>query len=379
MQVNTNYNCKFKWQYGPVLPRTSSSPYSPSSSLQPTPQPTLTLPATPPQSSTLPTWPALAVPPTRSPTYTKASPPAASALPATPFRRTPTQPHAALPSRLPAPLPIAITRSMVWEGWLRVPPTAWPAVQWPLRTGTFGVRQQRIGLQLLRTRNELQQHSGVRLQQQSAGPDSAGLLPERPLPLGHLLGLRHSAQIRTSRHIQLIPGCSVFSDPLSCSMILNLCTYSFHSAAAPECAFFSTYALTSLLYADAAGFSLTPTAAPLSLKLVSFSATGNYLGEKSLLLGDIFRCGTPSDSEVGVVFGTNVELACSYNFNHLVASIASKQHQNKLYQLLVQGDSGLFYEVPVLLPGSSQGTRRFFLEDAYSSSTKINVLTSLLL
>ena len=72
-------------------------------------------------------------------------------------------------------------------------------------------------------------------------------------------------------------------------------------------------------------------------------------------------------------------MSCSYNFNHLVAQMAGKQYQSKVYQLLVQGDTGTFYDVPVYLSGSSQGTRRFFLEDTYSYPSKINVLTSLTL
>ena len=32
---------------------------------------------------------------------------------------------------------------------------------------------------------------------------------------------------------QLIYACSTFNDPLSCSMIVNLCTYSQHSPTAP--------------------------------------------------------------------------------------------------------------------------------------------------
>lgn len=137
--------------------------------------------------------------------------------------------------------------------------------------------------------------------------------------------------------------------------------------------------MTSLLYADASAFSLTPTTTSLNLKLISYTATGNYLGEKSLLLGDIFRCGTASDSEISVTFGTNIEMSCSFNFNNLINQMNSKNYKNKLYQLLVQGDTGSFYDVPVYLSGSSQGTKRFFLEDAYTFTSKVNVLTSLVL
>jgi len=59
--------------------------------------------------------------------------------------------------------------------------------------------------------------------------------------------------------------------------------------------------------------------------------------------------------------------------------MSGKQYKSKLYQLLVQDDSGSYFDVPVYLSGSTQGTRRFFLEDTYSYPSKINVLTSLTL
>lgn len=97
--------------------------------------------------------------------------------------------------------------------------------------------------------------------------------------------------------IQLIPACATYSDYLSCSQIINLCTYSQASSSSPECQFFSTYSFTSMLYADSSSFSLTATqSATLPIKLVSFASTGNYLREKTLYLGDLMRCRTPSDS-----------------------------------------------------------------------------------
>lgn len=118
---------------------------------------------------------------------------------------------------------------------------------------------------------------------------------------------------------QLIYACSTNQDHLACSQILNLCAYSQAQATSPECQFFSSHSLTSMLQADASGFSLSATQeASIALKLVSYSVTGNYLGEKSLLLGDIMRCGIPTDSELGVTFGTNYEITCDFDFNNLI-------------------------------------------------------------
>jgi hypothetical protein len=145
----------------------------------------------------------------------------------------------------------------------------------------------------------------------------------------------------------------------------------------PECQFFSTYSLTSFLNTDSLSFSLTTAkSTPIVLKLVSFSATGNYVGEKTLVLGDIMRCGTPSDSELGVVFGTNIQASCSFDFNNFITQINGKQYQGKLYQLLVQGDDQNYHDVPVYMSGSSSPVKRFFLEDTYTYTNKINVLTS---
>lgn len=130
----------------------------------------------------------------------------------------------------------------------------------------------------------------------------------------------------------------------------------------PECQFFSTYSLTSFLNTDSLAFSLTTAkSSPIVLKLVSFSATGNYIGEKALVLGDIMRCGTPSDSELGVVFGTNIQASCSFDFNNFITQINRKQYQGKLYQLLVQGDDQNYYDVPVYMSGASSPIKRFFL------------------
>lgn len=160
----------------------------------------------------------------------------------------------------------------------------------------------------------------------------------------------------------MIPACATNSDYLSCSQIINLCTYSQGDTSAPECQFFNTYSLTSILYGDSLSFSLTAAqSTKLSLKVVSFAATGNYLGEKTFVLGDIMRCGTPSDAELGITFGTNIQASCSFDFNNLINQINSKRYQPKLYQLLIQGDDQNYYDVPIYMTGSSSPLKRIFL------------------
>ena len=96
-----------------------------------------------------------------------------------------------------------------------------------------------------------------------------------------------------------------------------------------------------------------------------------------MVLGDLMRCGTPSNSEVKMTFGTNIEIVCEFNFNHLLNQMNSKQYQGILYQLLVLGDSGAYFDVPVYMSGSSQPIKRFFLEDTYSAANRLKVATSL--
>jgi hypothetical protein len=54
----------------------------------------------------------------------------------------------------------------------------------------------------------------------------------------------------------------------------------------------------------------------------------------------------------------------------------SKNYKSKVYQILIQGDGGIYYDVPVSMPGATQTIKRFFLEDSYTSTTSINVLSS---
>lgn len=54
-------------------------------------------------------------------------------------------------------------------------------------------------------------------------------------------------------------------------------------------------------------------------------------------LADIMRCGLPSNADTPLLVGSNIEVACDFNFNNLVAQIAGKNYQNYLYQMLVQG------------------------------------------
>lgn len=56
--------------------------------------------------------------------------------------------------------------------------------------------------------------------------------------------------------------------------------------------------------------------------------------------------------------------------------MAGKTYQNYLYQLLVQGQNGAYFEVNAYLNGNPQPVKRFFLEDTFTSTTSITVLTS---
>ena len=75
------------------------------------------------------------------------------------------------------------------------------------------------------------------------------------------------------------------------------------------------------------------------------------------------RCGTPSNLEVPFTIGSNYDVTCNYNFNNLIRLLDSKQEKGRVYQLLVKGGDGSYYDVPVYMPGESQGIKRFFMED----------------
>ena len=97
--------------------------------------------------------------------------------------------------------------------------------------------------------------------------------------LTHRKHLFLATQIRTSIFIQLIPGCATYSDYLSCSYISNLCAFSLGSMSTPECQFFTSNSLTASLYPNTSAFALTfSKQASVSLKIVSYLPTGNYLG-----------------------------------------------------------------------------------------------------
>lgn len=56
-------------------------------------------------------------------------------------------------------------------------------------------------------------------------------------------------------------------------------------------------------------------------------------------LSDIIRCGLPSDTDTGILIGSNIEISCSFNFNNLLAQVAGTNYQSYVYQLLVMGDN----------------------------------------
>lgn len=111
------------------------------------------------------------------------------------------------------------------------------------------------------------------------------------------------------------------------------------------------------------------------MKLVSFLPTGNYLGEKTFTLNDLMKCGTPIDSNAQITIGTNIRVTCTYNVNSLIAMMSGRQWKGRVYQLLVQGDGGTYYDVGVNMPGSSQTIKRFFIEDTFTSNSQITLMT----
>lgn len=55
--------------------------------------------------------------------------------------------------------------------------------------------------------------------------------------------------------------------------------------------------------------------------------------------------------------------------------LTGKKWRGKVYQLLIQGDNGFYYDVSVYMPGSFQAIKRFFTEDIYTDAAKITLLT----
>jgi Meckelin (Transmembrane protein 67) len=87
------------------------------------------------------------------------------------------------------------------------------------------------------------------------------------------------------------------------------------------------------------------------------------------------KCGTPMDTTAQVEIGTNIIVTCTYNVNNLIAMTGGKQWRGRTYQLLVKSEDGNYYDVGVLMPGSSQTIKRFFIEDTTSSTNSINLMT----
>jgi hypothetical protein len=114
-----------------------------------------------------------------------------------------------------------------------------------------------------------------------------------------------------------------------------------------------------------------------NLKLIYFLPEGNYIKEKSLKLGEILRCGLPQNTDLPIQIGNNIQISCNFNFNNLVAQMGSQTYKSYVYQLLIQGQNGAYYEVSTYINGNSQPVKRFFLEDTFTSTSSVNVLTSL--
>lgn len=149
-----------------------------------------------------------------------------------------------------------------------------------------------------------------------------------------------------------MPGCFSFKDRLSCSYLINLCTYS-QLKATPECNFFDNNEFSSFLYPTDTNFSLSPgnfnKDTVLEFKLISFLPTGNYVGEKPLRLTDLFICGLPNNNSLSIRVGNNIEISCFFNFDHLVKKLSTFTYKNYVYELLIKGSDDVYYQVPIYI------------------------------
>jgi len=68
---------------------------------------------------------------------------------------------------------------------------------------------------------------------------------------------------------------------------------------------------------------------------------------------------------------------CAFDFNNLAAQMAGANFKSYVYQMLIQGQNAAWYEVNVYLSGNSQPVKRFFLEDTFTSSNAVNVMTGM--
>ena len=87
----------------------------------------------------------------------------------------------------------------------------------------------------------------------------------------------------------------------------------------------------------------------LNFKLVSFLATGNYVGEKKMRLTDLVTCGMPSFNSGDLKIGNNIDFSCSYNFNYLLEMAAGHTYKEYVYELFIQGANEDYYQVAIYL------------------------------
>jgi hypothetical protein len=112
--------------------------------------------------------------------------------------------------------------------------------------------------------------------------------------------------------MKLVPGCFYFKSPLSCSQLVNLCIYSLLSSS-PECDFFTKAAMTSYIYSESTNvynMAASSKDTEIKMKLISFTPEGNYAKEKDFRLADVMRCGLPSNADITVTIGSNIQVTC---------------------------------------------------------------------
>ena len=75
--------------------------------------------------------------------------------------------------------------------------------------------------------------------------------------------------------------------------------------------------------------------------------------------------------------GNNIKFDCDYNFNYLLEQRDTQTHQDYVYELFLQGGNNDYYQVAIYLDGADKPTRRFFLQDTFTSDTSLKVVTKM--
>lgn len=94
-------------------------------------------------------------------------------------------------------------------------------------------------------------------------------------------------------------------------------------------------------------------------------------------LPDLLRCGMPSDNSISIKLGNNIQVSCTFDFDNLAASLQTNTYESYVYEAFVAGEDGKYFPIAVYIGGSGVALKRFFLEDAYTNPTYVNVLNDM--